>query len=180
MAEKLEFTLTRYPAPVLRKVAQPVAEFDQELRDTVAAMFELMYASKGVGLAAPQVGLRKRILVLDPEGDPEAEDSKPLVLVNPRLIELTGEPSTYTEGCLSFPEIFAEVVRPERCKVEAYTPEGERFEAEYEGFTSRVVQHEYDHLEGVLLVDRMSAADKRLNKVALQELVDLYKAGRGA
>jgi peptide deformylase len=180
MVEKLEFQLTRYPEPVLRKAAVPVERFDAELAETVAAMFELMYRSQGVGLAAPQVGLNRRILVLDPAGSREDPESAPLVLVNPTVLELAGETTLYEEGCLSFPGIFAEVRRPDRCRVRAYTPQGELFEAEYAGFTSRVVQHEHDHLEGVLLVDRMSAADKQRHKAALAELVEGYQARRAS
>lgn len=178
MAEKLEFQLTRYPEPVLRKPALAVERFDAELSETVAAMLELMYRSKGVGLAAPQVGLNRRILVLDPAGSPDDPESAPLVLVNPTVLELSGEATVYEEGCLSFPGIFAEVRRPDRCRVRAYTTAGEPFEAEYESFKSRVVQHEYDHLEGVLLVDRMSAADKQRHKAALAELVEGYQSRR--
>jgi peptide deformylase len=178
MPPTLEFSLTRYPEPVLRKVAEPVEAFDAELAETVRAMFELMYRSQGVGLAAPQVGLRKRILVLDPAGDPEEADSKPLVLINPALVELSGPQTVFEEGCLSFPGIFAEVRRPERCRVRAWGLDGQPFEAEYDGFTSRIVQHEYDHLEGVLLVDRMSPADKQRHKAALGELVERYKAAQ--
>jgi len=178
MPQKLEFTLTCYPEPVLRKVAEPVGAFGAEVAETVQAMFELMYRSQGVGLAAPQVGLCKRILVLDPAGDPTDEDSRPLVFVNPTLVELSGPQTILEEGCLSFPGIFAEVRRPERCRVRAWDALGVPFEAEYDGFTSRIVQHEYDHLEGVLLVDRMSPADKQRHKSALQELVDRFRAAR--
>ncbi len=179
MVQKLELNLTRYPDPVLRKVSEPVVLFDEELRELVSAMFDLMYKQKGVGLAAPQVGLRKRILVLDPAGDRSAPQSRPLVLVNPTLVELSGAAVAFEEGCLSFPEIFAEVRRPERCRVKACGVNGEPFEAEYDGFESRIVQHEHDHLGGVLLVDRMSAADKQRHKAALQALVDSYKSARG-
>ena len=84
------------------------------------------------------------------------------------------------EGCLSFPEMYAEIKRPERCRVVAFDPAGNKIEAEYSGFLARVVQHEYDHLEGVLLVDRMSPADKARNKAALAELVDRYRRSQGA
>ena len=172
MAEKLEFQLTLYPAPVLRRVAPPVAAFDEPLRATVRAMFDLMYASNGVGLAAPQVGLQQRILVLNPTGEPADE----LALVNATIVERSGPLSTAEEGCLSFPEIYAEIQRPERCKIVARNPDGGAIEAEYDGFVARILQHEYDHLEGVLLVDRMSPADKQRHKLALQELVDRYRA----
>jgi peptide deformylase len=172
MADKLELRLTLYPEPVLRKVAEPVSAFDDSLAATVEAMFALMAKSNGVGLAAPQVGLQKRILVLNPTG--EATDS--LALVNVTILERAGPTSSYDEGCLSFPGIYAEIKRPERCKIRAFTPRGEPIEREYDGFVSRIIQHEYDHLEGVLLVDRMSSADKQRHKAALQELVDKYRA----
>lgn len=177
MSEALDFRLTLYPDPVLRKVAVPVAAFDEGLRATVAAMFELMYASHGVGLAAPQVGLNQRILVLNPSGERDQRDEE-LALVNVTILDRSGAPTSYEEGCLSFPQIYAEVKRPERCKVKAFAPDGTAIEREFEGFTSRVIQHEYDHLEGVLLVDRMSLADKQRHKAALEELVERYRRSR--
>ena len=156
MAPDLVFDLTLYPDPVLRRVAEPVEVFDAELERIVRAMFACMYTSKGVGLAAPQVGLRRRILVLNPTGSPEDE----LALVNPTIVERSGTPTTYEEGCLSFPGIYAEVVRPERCRVRAADLSGRVVEHDLTGFPSRIAQHEYDHLEGVLLVDRMSPADR--------------------
>ncbi len=172
MTDKLEFRLTLYPEPILRKTAAPVEAFDDELALTVEAMFDLMTKSNGVGLAAPQVGLQKRILVLNATGKPEDA----LALVNVAILDKSGEPTVYDEGCLSFPGIYAEVKRPDRCKVRAFTPKGEPIEREFDGFVSRIIQHEYDHLEGVLLVDRMSAADKLRHKAALQELVDRYRS----
>lgn len=174
--DKLSFDLTLYPNPALRRVAEPVARFDEELARTIAAMFECMYASKGVGLAAPQVGLRKRILVLNPSGEPGDED----VLVNATILERSGEPTVYDEGCLSFPGIYAEVTRPDRCRVRAARPDGELVEREFSGFVSRIVQHEYDHLEGVLLVDRMSPADRLRHKAALEELTERYRRAQRA
>jgi peptide deformylase len=171
MSEPLEFRLSLFPAPVLRKVASPVVAFDEGLARIVEAMFRRMRESRGVGLAAPQVGLDRRILVLNPTGE-EADD---LVLVNPTITGLAGEPTLFDEGCLSFPGIFAQVRRPERCTVEAFDVAGQRIEREFDGFTSRIVQHEHDHLEGILLVDRMSPADKVRNKAALAELVDDYR-----
>lgn len=177
MSEVLEFSLTLYPEPVLRKVAAPVEAFDEELKRTVEAMYERMFRSSGVGLAAPQVGLKKRILVLNTEGDREKPELN-LTLVNPKIVARGGDPTRYEEGCLSFPGIYAEVDRPDRCTVEAFDVEGNPIREEYSGFLSRVIQHEYDHLEGVLLVDRMSPADKARNRAALDELVDQYKSAR--
>jgi peptide deformylase len=170
--EKLEFSLSLYPDPVLLQVAQPVAIFHERLSAIVAAMFERMRASKGVGLAAPQVGLNQRILVLNPTGEPQDD----LALVNVSILAHAGQLTTFEEGCLSFPDIYAEVKRPERCSVSFQTLQGERVEREFDGFTSRIVQHEYDHLEGVLLVHRMSPADKARHKAALNALKERYKS----
>lgn len=175
MTQPLEFRLTLYPEPVLRRVATPVAAFDDELRATVRAMFDLMYASNGVGLAGPQVGLQQRILVLNPTGDVAKADQE-LALVNVQIVDRMGDETLYEEGCLSFPGIYAEVKRPARCRVHAFSPNGELIDREYSDFTSRIIQHEYDHLEGVLLVDRMSPADKQRHKAALQTLVDKYRS----
>ncbi len=172
--QELHFDLTLYPDPVLRKTAAPVEAFDDELKAVVRAMFERMYASKGVGLAAPQVGLKLRVMVLNATGEPQDE----LVLVNPTITEKFGDETLFEEGCLSFPGIYAEVRRPDGCTVEAFTVDGEPFEKTLSGFPSRIVQHEYDHLEGVLLVDRMSPADKQRHKAALNDLVDDYKRAR--
>jgi len=177
MSEELEFDLTLYPEPVLRKEAAPVEAFDDDLAATVAAMYRRMYASKGVGLAAPQVGIKQRILVINPSGEAEQEGEE-LTLVNPRITELFGAETTMEEGCLSFPGIYAEVVRPDGCKVTAQDVDGKELELEFEGFASRVIQHEYDHLQGILLVDRMSPADKLRHRGALDELIARYKAAK--
>jgi peptide deformylase len=171
MPEIPEFEVVLYPDPLLRKVSEPVAAFEESLRSIVAGMFTRMRKSKGVGLAAPQVGLRSRILVLNPTGD-EADD---LVLVNPTIVARAGERTVFDEGCLSFPGIYAEITRPDRCTVKAVDVLGAPIEKEYAGFVSRIIQHEYDHLEGVLLVDRMSPAEKLKHKSALDELVGRYK-----
>lgn len=168
----LDFVVVRYPDPVLRRVADPVGEFDASLKRVVEAMFARMVASKGVGLAAPQVGISKRILVLNPTGERGPDD---LALINPTIVARAGDEDWYDEGCLSFPSIYAEVKRPERCRVTYQDLDGKSHEREFDGFTSRIIQHEYDHLEGVLLVDRMSPADRQRHKAALQELVDRWK-----
>ncbi len=173
---QLQFQVVLYPEPVLRQPAEDVA-IDEDLKRLVAAMYRCMHASNGVGLAAPQVGLKKRVLVLNPlgkEGGPEDD----LTLVNPRIVGFAGARSTYEEGCLSFPGIYAEVLRPERCTVEALDVDGKPIRAEYDGFVSRIIQHEYDHLEGVLLVDRMSPADRQRHKAALEDLKHGYREAK--
>lgn len=168
---ELQYELTLYPSPLLRRPCPPVEQFDGELTQILVGMYERMHASHGVGLAAPQVGIRKRILVLSASG----EEKDQLALINPTILDKFGDLTLAEEGCLSFPDIYAEVSRPDKCTVRAFTPTGEEFERTFEGFESRIVQHEYDHLEGVLLVDRMSGADKQRNKAALQDLVESYK-----
>ena len=175
MAEKLKFELTLYPSPLLRRPCPPVEDFDEELRATVEAMYECMYEAKGVGLAAPQVGIRKRLMLVNPTGKPEDA----VTLVNPTIVSREGAPVLFEEGCLSFPGIYAEVERPERCTVEFFDVEGKSTRLEADGFISRIIQHEFDHLEGVLLVDRMSPADKHRHRAALADLVDSYKRARG-
>jgi len=177
MSEKLELQVVHYPEPVLRKRAKELPEVDDSVRETVASMFRTMYEDKGVGLAAPQVGLRQRILVINPTGDPE-QPAEELALINPTLVDRAGPVTSMEEGCLSFPGIYASVDRPDRCTVKAVLPDGTEIEREFEGFTSRVIQHEYDHLEGVLLVDRMSPAEKVRNKALLEELIEDYKDRR--
>ena len=172
--EPPEYDLTLYPEPVLRKVSEPIRDFDDDLAKIVAGMLARMHASNGVGLAAPQVGLRKRILVMNPSGEEDADR----VMINPEILGRTGGETTYEEGCLSFPSVYAEIRRPDCCKVRFQTLDGSEQEEEFIGFPGRVVQHEYDHLEGVLLVDRMSPADKVRNKHVLQDLVARYQERR--
>lgn len=171
MADELDFDLVFYPDPRLRRVAARVEEFGEELQETLKAMSRRMHASSGVGLAAPQVGLPQRILIINPTGRPEDE----LVLINPRITDRGGASTLLEEGCLSFPQIYAEIERPDECTVEAQNATGEAINAVFSGFPSRIIQHEYDHLEGVLLVDRMSPADKLRNKNDLEELVARYR-----
>ena len=174
MSEPTEYEVVLYPDPVLRRVAEPIDRFDDALEQLVRSMFARMKKSNGVGLAAPQIGLRQRVLVLNPTGD-AADD---LALINPTIVARAGARVAYDEGCLSFPGIFAEIVRPERCTVQAFDLGGKPLERELDGFPSRIVQHEYDHLEGVLLVDRMSPAERQKHKGALESLVSRYQRGR--
>ena len=151
--------------------------FDEDLRSTVDGMFERMFESQGVGLAAPQVGLSRRIFVLNDEGDREHPD-RSLALINPTIKSFAGQKVRFEEGCLSLPGIHCDVTRPERCVVHAFDIEGNAFEKEYEGFVARIIQHEYDHLQGVLLVDRMTPSDKMRNRGAVEELRERYREMR--
>lgn len=160
-----------YPDPILRKKAQPVARFDAELRATADAMHAAMAKAKGVGLAAPQVGLPLALLVLNASGDRAGA----ITLVNPKISRKTGE-AIGEEGCLSFPSIYAEIARAESLVVEAQDVEGKPIRLELADFVARIVQHEFDHLDGVLFIDRMSPADRVRVKSQLKALEDRYRA----
>ena len=143
--------ILEFPDPRLRTKAQPVAEFDADLRQLVADMFETMYAAPGVGLAATQVYVHRQVLVADMSED----GNQPLALVNPRLVEKSGE-QVYQEGCLSFPGIFADVTRALKVKVKAHDVDGKEIVMEVEGPLAVCIQHEMDHLAGKVFVDYLS------------------------
>ncbi len=165
----MELTLRLYPHPTLLKVAPPVTAFDQELADRVARMFEIMYEEHGVGLAAPQVGWSSRVLVLNPSGH-KRDAAQELAVINPRIVKRWGK-SRAEEGCLSFPEIFVEVDRPAGVRLQWHDVKGELHEEDIKDFPARIVQHELDHLEGVLLWHRMSPVDRIRWRRELEDLV---------
>ncbi len=142
------------PDPVLRKKAKPVERIDAELRQLMDDMLATMYDAPGIGLAAPQVGVLRRLIVMDPAKD-EAPKS-PLVMINPEILERSEETRTHEEGCLSIPDFTAEIERPARTRVSYIDREGKKREAELEGIWSTLVQHEIDHLNGVLFIDYLS------------------------
>ena len=146
--------------PVLRAEAEDVAAFDAELRALVRDMFETMYHEEGIGLAATQVGVKQRVIVLDLRR--EEHDDEPMALVNPRLTWKSTETAKQTEGCLSIPGLEEIVERPAKVRVEAHDPEGEPIEIEADDLLARALQHEIDHLDGVLFLDRVSALKRRM------------------
>ncbi len=152
--------ILHYPDKRLRNAGKPVERFDSELRALVDDMAETMYAAPGVGLAAPQIGVSQRIFIVDvAAGDDAPSDLK--VFINPEIIERVGE-VCFEEGCLSFPGIHEEVDRAERVRVRAQDINGDSFELEADGLLAIAVQHENDHLDGKLLVDRVSLLRRRL------------------
>jgi peptide deformylase len=157
-----------YPNPLLRRGGKDITAFDAGLRDTVRAMFDSMYAERGVGLAAPQVGLALNLLVLNPTGE-AAHPGDEQVLVNPVIKAQKGRESG-EEGCLSFPGIYGEVERATQITVAYLDAQGAAQEATFTDFLARIVQHEMDHLRGVLFVDRLSAVDKVRVRPRLLEL----------
>lgn len=149
------------PHPGLRAVAKPVDAVTDDTRKIVADMFDTMYHARGIGLAATQVAIEQRIVVIDlQEPESDAEDAKPVrtphVFINPELLSVSDELASYNEGCLSIPEQYAEVQRPARCTLKWLDDQGAPHEAEFDGLMATAIQHEIDHLNGVLFIDHIS------------------------
>ncbi|MBX2851364.1 MAG: peptide deformylase [Phycisphaeraceae bacterium] len=167
MAIDLEqLAIVHYPHDVLRQMAAPIAEVTDEIKSVAAKMIELMHQAPGVGLAAPQVGLPWRMFVANPTG--EAGDDR--VYINPQLSGAAGGSAARDEGCLSLPGITVEVTRPTEITIRAINLEGEAFEDSGDDLIARIWQHEYDHLDGVLIIDKMSPMDRMANRRAIKEL----------
>jgi peptide deformylase len=147
------------PDPRLRQISSPVEEVTDEIRELVSDMFETMYAAPGIGLAAIQVGVAKRILVIDLQ-EPEEEGGEPVkdphVFINPEIVEHSDQEVPYTEGCLSVPDQFAEVDRPDRIRARWLDLDGKQQEDNIDGLLAVCLQHEMDHLNGVLFIDHLS------------------------
>ena len=176
MARMAILKIYETPDPVLRQISKPVEEVTDWHRQLIKDMFETMYDAPGIGLAAVQVGEPIRMLVIDlqePE-DPEDPESKvikdPKVFINPEILDTSENEVPYTEGCLSVPEQYADVMRPDRIKARWLDENGEQHEEEIEGLLAVCLQHEMDHLEGVLFIDHLSKLkrDMVLKKLAKQ------------
>ena len=154
-----------FPDSRLRTKAQPIEQVDDEVRQLASDMLETMYDAAGIGLAATQVDVHRRLLV----ADVSAEGSEALVLINPEIVEKQGE-QLHDEGCLSVPGIYAQVARAEKIRVSALNLDGERFETEADGLLAICIQHEMDHLNGVLFVDYLSPLKKRLVRKKLLKM----------
>jgi peptide deformylase len=152
--------IVKYPEPVLSQPGEPITEFNDELRKLVADMFETTYASQGIGLAAPQVGVSKRLTVIDVSMGKDPKDR--LVLVNPEIISSDGK-LYEEEGCLSFPDIREKIVRAAKVRIRAQNEHGKWFEMDGEELLARCMQHEIDHLNGMLFIFRMSGLKRDLN-----------------
>lgn len=142
------------PDPILRKESAPIERIDVQLKRLADDMFATMYDAPGIGLAAPQVGVSRRLIVMDPARDEEPKT--PLIMVNPEILFRGSEMRVHDEGCLSIPDITAEVERPALTRVAYLDLEGKKQEIELEGIWSTLVQHEIDHLNGVLFIDYLS------------------------
>ena len=169
----MKYPVTVYGDPLLRKKAKPVDKDYEGLKEIIENMWETMYYSDGVGLAAPQVGLSIRIFIVDASSgadeEPELEGFKK-VFINPEIIETSGEEWIMNEGCLSLPEIREDVERPDVVRIKYFDENFEKHEEEYKGFAGRIIQHEYDHLDGILFIDYLSPLKKRLLKSKLNSI----------
>ncbi|HLV62551.1 peptide deformylase [Galbibacter sp.] len=166
--------ITAYGDPVLRRVGKDISKDYPNLDTLIENMFETMYNAYGVGLAAPQVGLAIRLFIIDTSPFAEDEDLSDQqraflaglkkVFINPKIIQETGEQWSFNEGCLSIPEVREDVSRCERIKIEYLDADFNKVVEEYDGLAARVIQHEYDHIEGILFTDKLSSLKKRLLK----------------
>jgi peptide deformylase len=155
-------------APILRKETAPVRTFDDQLHRLIDDMFETMYAARGIGLAAPQVGRTERVTVVD------VDRERPLVLINPEIVVADGGTAKAEEGCLSIPEVYGDVERPAHVVVRALDRNGEAFEVEATELLARCLQHEIDHLHGKLFIDYLSTLKKKAALAAWDELKGAY------
>ncbi|UKN01380.1 peptide deformylase [Paracrocinitomix mangrovi] len=174
--------IVAYGSPILKREGDEIEEDFEDLNDLIDSMFETMYAANGVGLAAPQIDKSLRIFVVDAspfaeieegeEPDPMAEGLEDFkkVFINPIIEEEEGEEWPFAEGCLSIPNIREEVMRKPKIKISYYDENWEFHEEEYEGYAARIIQHEYDHVDGVLFTDRLSPLKKRLLKKKLTNI----------
>jgi peptide deformylase len=151
------------PDPRLKVISKPVAEVTDEIRELVADMFETMYEAPGIGLAAIQVGVEKRLLVIDVVGKGQEDEApQPMAIINPELTWISDDDSVYEEGCLSVPTHYADVARPAEIKLTYLDLDGEKQELHADGLLATCIQHEIDHLDGILFVDHISALKRNM------------------
>lgn len=170
--------ITAYGDPVLKKRAEEVSPDYPDLQVLIDNMFETMYEAKGVGLAAPQVGLGMRLFIVDAspfgedEEDPEAVKVKDFkeVFINAEMVEETGAPWAFQEGCLSIPTVREDVTRRDRIRIRYFDRDWNEKEAEFDGYAARIIQHEYDHIEGILFTDKLKPLKKRFLKKKLNDI----------
>lgn len=157
-----KYDIIKVPDPVLKAVANPVGTVDDSLRKQLDRMLQTMYDAPGIGLAANQVGMLNRVLVMDIAQREEPETRKPIFMINPEIIWESEEPSVWEEGCLSIPGQFADVQRPLEVRVRYLDYHGKQQEDTFEGLGSHCVQHEIDHLNGVLFIDHLSSLKRNM------------------
>jgi peptide deformylase len=164
------YPIVVYGDPVLKKPADDIEKESLDVKALAADMFETMYAASGVGLAAPQIGKSIRMFVVDGEPMDEALKEFKKVFINPEILEESGEEWAFEEGCLSIPGIRADVYRPEKILMRYFDEEWQEHTEAFDGLAARIIQHEYDHIEGVLFTDYLSGLKKRLMQTKLQNI----------
>jgi len=171
------FEIKKYPNPILRKKSEELEEITPEIKELVLAMTEIMEKNQGVGLAAPQVGELKRVIVVHPIKErslEEKSEKRPQIFINPEIIKKTKETEIDEEGCLSFPELFLKIKRAKEVEIEALNLNGEKIQIKAEGLPARIFQHEIDHLDGVLFIDRLSFWQRWKFRNQLKKLKQAY------
>jgi peptide deformylase len=164
------YPIVVYGDPVLKKQAEDIEKGSLDVKALAADMFETMYAASGVGLAAPQIGKSIRLFVVDGEPMDEALKEFKKVFINPEILEESGEEWAFEEGCLSIPGIRADVFRAEKVKIRYFDEDWQEHTEEFDGLAARIIQHEYDHIEGVLFTDYLSGLKKRMMQSKLQNI----------
>jgi peptide deformylase len=165
--------IVHYPHPALRWKSSDVTRIDDQLRGIVREMFDLMYQAKGIGLAANQVALPVRVFIMNPSGEPADKDAE-MVFINPEIVTRKGS-ELGEEGCLSIPEVYSEVRRAKEIVVEAYDLDGQGFELTIDELPARVIQHETDHLDGVMFTDRVSESALRELEPVLSDFESVFR-----
>jgi peptide deformylase len=166
--------IVKYPHPALRHKAEPITALSKEIELLAGGMLELMYKHEGLGLAAPQVAAPVRLLVMNFAADPARKDQE-FVAINPVIVEASKQIIEDREGCLSFPDLYAKVRRHKKVRVQAYNLKGELYEMTCEDLPARVWQHEIDHLDGTLFIDKMGMVGRMNSKKALKQFEDEYR-----
>ncbi|CRG99289.1 peptide deformylase, putative [Plasmodium relictum] len=169
-----EIKIVKYPNPILRKKCEEVVNFDENLKNTIRSMFNIMYENKGIGLSAPQVNISKRIIVWNALYEKrKAENER--IFINPSIVEQSLIKTKAVEGCLSFPNIEGKIERPSIVSISYFDLNGNKHLKILKGIHSRIFQHEYDHLNGILFIDRMTQSEKKKIKAKLNQLIHEYK-----
>lgn len=175
-----DLRIVKYPNPSLRSDNAEVIlpEDEESVKKLAKDMLKVMYAAEGVGLAAPQVGVNKRLMVYNPTGDSKKWLDE-TILVNPKIVQFSDATDEDTEGCLSFPDMSGNVIRSKWIKVEAMTTKGKKIKKKFKGWEARIFQHEFDHLEGTVYIDRLSEKTREKVQPRLDELIEDYDGDDG-
>ena len=168
--DRMKRPILIHPDPRLKKLCDPVADLSDDLRTLADDMLETMYDAPGIGLAAPQVGILHRLIVLDCAKQDNGETPRPLVMINPRILASSDERSVYEEGCLSIPDQYADVERPKMVEVEWLDRDGKLQKEEFDGLWATCVQHEIDHLDGKLFIDYLKPLKRQMITRKMQKL----------